>query len=134
MRTTLALSTAITLLATSLYACSSSHSGGGFGNQGGAGGLGGAGCGGGLAGWCGAGVTLGGGGKFYGATFAPVGTVDANNEALVVANTLGDLYQVDVTSGNLTDLGNFGTVTSDDGNGNRFKYPGTVFQLSGDIV
>lgn len=72
--------------------------------------------------------------KFFGATFAPVGTLDPNEEALVVGNTEGDLFRIDITSGAATRLGSFGTVPSDDGNGHRYTYPGTTWQLSGDLV
>jgi hypothetical protein len=67
---------------------------------------------------------------FYGASFAPVGTLDPNNETLVVGNTDGELYEVDITSGAITLINNFGTVPS----GQGFMYPGGAWEMSGDIV
>jgi hypothetical protein len=67
---------------------------------------------------------------FYGASFAPVGTLDPNNETLVVGNTDGELYKVDTSNGNITLINNFGTVPA----GQGFKYPGGAWEMSGDIV
>lgn len=74
---------------------------------------------------------------FYGASFAPVGTVDANAEVLVVGNTDGELYKVDTSDGSIQILGTFGNVPPTDGVAGH-KYPqatqGKPWQLSGDIV
>lgn len=67
---------------------------------------------------------------FYGASFAPVGTLDPANETLVVGNTDGELYKVDVTTGNITLINNFGLVPA----GMGFMYPGVAWEMSGDIV
>lgn len=68
--------------------------------------------------------------KFYGMSFAPVGTLDPQNETLLVGNTDGELYKVDVTSGNITLINDFGTVPA----GKGFLYPGGLWEMSGDIV
>ena len=74
---------------------------------------------------------------FYGASFAPVGTVDATAEALVVGNTDGELYKVDPATGDVTLLGTFGVVPKNDGVAGH-TYPaanqGNAWELSGDIV
>jgi hypothetical protein len=80
--------------------------------------------------------------KFYGQSFAPVGTLDPSHEALVVGNNQGEMYEVSQATGALTIVGTFGDVPADDGNGNTYpsdtsKYggsPGSAFQMSGDIV
>jgi hypothetical protein len=78
--------------------------------------------------------------RFYGQSFAPAGTLNPNNETLLVGNTAGFLYAVDTTSGALTVVGSFGTVPNDDGNHNSYPsdptggVPGSLFQMSGDIV
>lgn len=82
----------------------------------------------------GKGVQLSEEGSFYGATFAPKGTVLPNAEALVVANDLGELYEVNTSSAQTTLLGNFGVVPAADPQGHTFKNKGTQFALSGDIV
>jgi hypothetical protein len=78
---------------------------------------------------------------FYGASFAPAGTLGATGQALVVGNDQGEMYVVDPTTGALTVVGTFGTVPANDGNGNMYPsdptyggQPGSVFQMSGDIV
>lgn len=71
--------------------------------------------------------------RFYALTFAPVGVLDASKEVLVAGNTAGELWAID-SQGGLTLLGNFGTVPSNDGNGHTFQYPGTKWELSGDVV
>jgi hypothetical protein len=76
----------------------------------------------------------GGSARFYGASFAPAGLLEPQKESLLVANTDGELYLVDTTTGALTLVGNFGTVPQSDGNGHKLKYPGTAWELSGDIV
>jgi hypothetical protein len=72
---------------------------------------------------------------FYGLTFAPVGVI-GNTEVLVAANTAGELWAIDTTTatGNLTQHGTFGVVPPNDGHGHNYKYPGTKWELSGDIV
>ena len=74
--------------------------------------------------------------NFYGASFAPAGTLDAANETLVVANSEGELYAIDVVSGAATLVGNFGKVPADDGNGHTYAaaHVGKLWELSGDIV
>jgi hypothetical protein len=72
--------------------------------------------------------------KFFGASFAPAGTLDPQRETLLVGNTDGELYQVDTQTGALALVGTFGKVPNDDGNGHTFKYPGRTWELSGDVV
>jgi hypothetical protein len=74
--------------------------------------------------------------SFYGASFAPAGTLDPAKETLVVANSDGELYAVDVMSGAATLVGNFGNVPADDGNGHAYAaaHVGKLWELSGDIV
>ncbi len=67
---------------------------------------------------------------FYGASFAPIGTLDPTNETLVVGNTDGELYKVDVTTGNITLINSFGNVPA----GQGFMYPGGAWEMSGDVV
>jgi hypothetical protein len=84
----------------------------------------------------GKGVQLPASGNFYGASFAPAGTVDANDEALVIASSEGLVFKADTTSGALTPLGTLGTVPPDDGNGHTYPAAnvGKAWELSGDIV
>ena len=84
-------------------------------------------------------VPITGGGtkaKFYGMSFAPVGTLDPANETLVVGNTDGELYQVNTTSGALTLVGIFGLVPAKDPPGNTYAAAnvGKKWEMSGDIV
>ncbi len=78
--------------------------------------------------------------RFYGQSFAPKGTLDPNDQALVVGNDQGEMYVVDQTTGALTIVGTFGAVPANDGNGNAYPSgpsggaAGTTFQMSGDIV
>jgi hypothetical protein len=74
--------------------------------------------------------------KFYGMSFAPAGTLDPNNETLVVGNTNGELYSVDTMSGALTLLGTFGNVPMKDPPGNMYPAAnvGKAWEMSGDIV
>jgi hypothetical protein len=74
------------------------------------------------------------GDKFYGASFAPAGTIDPANETLVVGDTAGNMYAVDIGTGALTIVGSFGTVPMADPQGNTFMYPGGAWEMSGDIV
>jgi len=62
-----------------------------------------------------------------------VGVLDPAKEVLVAGNSAGELWAVD-SSGNLTQHGNFGTVPANDGHGHTYSYPGTQWELSGDIV
>lgn len=73
---------------------------------------------------------------FFGASFAPSGTLDPTKETLVVANSDGELYAIDVVSGAATLVGNFGTVPANDGNGHAYAaaHVGKAWELSGDIV
>ena len=74
--------------------------------------------------------------KFYGLTFAPQTAALGSDETLIGANSNGDLYMIDQTSGKLTLVGNFGQVPSNDGQGH--DYPtnnvGNNWELSGDSV
>src|SRR5262249_51839174 len=74
--------------------------------------------------------------RFFGASFAPVGTVDPHEEVLVVGSTDGELYRVDPATGDVTLLGNFGLVPDNDGNGHSYPSStrGQPWELSGDIV
>ena len=74
--------------------------------------------------------------NFYGASFAPAGTLDPAKETLVVANSDGELYAVDAVSGAATLVGNFGNVPANDGNGHAYAaaHVGKLWELSGDIV
>ncbi len=73
--------------------------------------------------------------KFEALTFAPVGVIKPGAEALVAGNTAGGLYVIDPTaSPAITQHGAFGTVPADDGRGHAYKYPGMLWELSGDIV
>lgn len=67
--------------------------------------------------------------RFYGASFAPKGTLDPAKEVLLVGNTAGEVYQVDEVSGATSLLNSFGTVPA-----KGFMYPGTPWEMSGDIV
>jgi hypothetical protein len=73
--------------------------------------------------------------SFYGLTFAPAGVLGAG-EVLVASNTAGELWSVvpSGTSASVTQHGTFGTVPANDGHGHTMKYPGTAWELSGDIV
>jgi hypothetical protein len=75
-------------------------------------------------------------GDFYGASMAPVGTLDPQKEVLVVADSAGDLYRVDTSNGQYTKVGNLGTVPANDGNGHPYDgaHIGKRWALSGDIV
>jgi hypothetical protein len=83
---------------------------------------------------------------FYGLTFAPA-DVFPPGESLIAGNTNGELWQIDTTSGTLTQHGTFGKVPSSDGHGHSYPSDpattgtkaadstvGTTWQLSGDIV
>ena len=83
---------------------------------------------------------------FYGLTFAPA-DVFPPSETLIAGNTKGELWQIDTTSGKLTQHGTFGKVPSNDGHGHSYPSDptttgtkaadstvGTAWQLSGDIV
>ena len=72
--------------------------------------------------------------KFYGMSFAPVGTLDPNSETLVVGNTNGELYQVNTSSGALSLVGTFGNVPAQDPSGNSYNNAGQPWEMSGDIV
>jgi hypothetical protein len=61
--------------------------------------------------------------NFYGLTVAPEGTVAAQ-EVLIAADDGGNLFQIDATTGNTTQVGTFGTDTTS----------GLAWGLSGDIV
>ena len=61
--------------------------------------------------------------NFYGLTVAPEGTVAAQ-EVLIAADNGGNLFQIDATTGNTTQVGTFGTDTTSS----------LPWGLSGDIV
>jgi hypothetical protein len=67
---------------------------------------------------------------FYGASFAPAGTLDPQNETLLVGNTDGEIYKVDTGTGATTLINSFGSVP----NGPSVLYPGGAWEMSGDIV
>lgn len=75
-------------------------------------------------------------GAFFGGSFAPVGTLSPGKESLIVANSEGKIFDVDLTNGTLTEVGNFGKVPPNDGRGHNYptKHVGTAWELSGDIV
>jgi hypothetical protein len=88
---------------------------------------------------CGPGVPLTGAGStvaFYGATFAPAGVLGQTSETLIVANSDGELYAVDLQTGALTIVGTFGTVPSRDPNGQTYPSAnvGKAWELSGDLA
>ncbi len=74
--------------------------------------------------------------SFYGATFAPAGTLGASEETLIVANSDGELYAVDLQSGALSIVGTFGNVPLRDPNGQTYPSGnvGKAWELSGDLV
>lgn len=74
-------------------------------------------------------LALPSGSKFYALGIAPEGVLEAG-EALVVGDSLGDLYYVP-TSGTAQKLGSFGAYASGDPPGGKV---GDVWQLSGDVV
>lgn len=84
---------------------------------------------------CGSALALSETGAFYGAAYAPAGTLDATRETLIVAGTEGVLYAVEA-SGALVPVGHFGDVPPNDGNGHvyRTNTVGKRWELSGDIV
>jgi len=71
--------------------------------------------------------------RYYALSFAPVGVLDPAKEVLVAGNTAGELWSID-SGGNTKQHGVFGTVPMKDPHGNAYKYPGTAWELSGDIV
>lgn len=80
--------------------------------------------------------TLGSDARFYGLTFAPPTSKLGNEETLIGANTVGDLYMINRTTGELTPVGRFGKVPSDDGRGHDYPVDnvGQNWALSGDMV
>ena len=88
---------------------------------------------------CGPAVPLTGaatGTAFYGATFAPAGVLGSSDETLIVANSDGELYAVDLQSGAISIVGTFGTVPLRDPNGQTYPSGnvGKAWELSGDLV
>jgi hypothetical protein len=85
---------------------------------------------------CGTKVVLKSPGKFLGASMAPVGVLYPNREALLIADTNGEIYDVDTATGGTTLVGNFGLVPKNDGRGTTYptKTQGSPWALSGDIV
>jgi hypothetical protein len=80
--------------------------------------------------------TVGADAKFYGLTFAPATTALGGAETMIGANSNGDLYMIDKTTGKLTLVGNFGKVPKNDGQGHNYAggNVGKNWELSGDIV
>jgi hypothetical protein len=72
--------------------------------------------------------------RFYGASFAPAGTLDPARETLLVGNTDGELYKIDTATGEAALVGTLGNVPANDGNGHAYKYANRPWELSGDIV
>lgn len=74
--------------------------------------------------------------SFMGLTFAPKGTLDDQKEVLVGADNSGKLWRIDEATGAVTQIGSFGKVPADDGQGNAYAdaYVGEDFKLSGDIA
>lgn len=74
--------------------------------------------------------------KFYGLTFAPATASLGAEETLIGANSNGDMYKIDRTTGKVTLVGNFGKVPSIDGQGHQYDTAnvGQNWELSGDIV
>jgi hypothetical protein len=72
---------------------------------------------------------------FFGLTFAPAGVL-GSGEVLVAANTAGELWAIEPngTGVTLTQHGTFGAVPANDGHGHNMMFPGTNWELSGDIV
>lgn len=71
--------------------------------------------------------------RFYALSFAPAGVLDATKEVLVAGNSDGELWSL-ADDGTATQVGTFGAVPNDDGQGHPFDHPGVPFELSGDIV
>lgn len=74
--------------------------------------------------------------KFEALTFAPKGVIKPGQEILVAGDTAGELWAIDTSSSppSITQHGSFGTVPADDGRGHAYKYPGGLWELSGDLV
>ena len=74
--------------------------------------------------------------KFFGMTFAPPTALLGATETLIGANTIGDLYAINVTTGSLTLVGRLGAVPSNDGQGHSYDsaHVGQNWALSGDLV
>lgn len=74
--------------------------------------------------------------SFMGLTFAPEGTLDDDKEVLVGADNSGKLWRIDEETGVVTQIGSFGKIPADDGQGNAYDsdYVGGDFKLSGDIA
>jgi hypothetical protein len=80
--------------------------------------------------------TVGAEARFFGLTFAPPTPSLGPSETLIGANSNGDLYAIDTSTGKLTLVGNFGKVPADDGRGHAYAAAnvGKNWELSGDIV
>lgn len=80
--------------------------------------------------------TIDTGTAFYGLTFAPPTAQLGASETLIGANSIGELYAINVNTGSLTLVGRFGSVPSDDGNGHTYDstHVGKAWGLSGDMV
>jgi hypothetical protein len=80
--------------------------------------------------------SLGNEANFYGMTFAPPTSTLGTAETLIAANTIGDLYMINRTTGRPTLVGKFGPVPTDDGLGHDYdpSHVGQPWALSGDMV
>lgn len=74
--------------------------------------------------------------KFEALTFAPKGVIKPGQEILVAGDTAGELWAIDTSTSpaTITQHGSFGTVPADDGRGHPYKFPGGLWELSGDLV
>lgn len=72
---------------------------------------------------------------YYGLTFAPAGTLDANVETLIASDTAGELWKIDTSGAKAPEQhGTFGKVPANDGHGHAYANAGKPWELSGDIV
>ena len=60
--------------------------------------------------------------------------LDPAAEVLVGADTLGDVWSIDSTTGILTQHGTFGLVPATDGHGHTYANAGKAWELSGDVA
>lgn len=80
--------------------------------------------------------SLGSNARFFGLTFAPPTANLGNDETLIGANTIGELYMINRSTGALTAVGRFGKVPSNDGRGHDYPaaHVNQNWALSGDMV
>ena len=60
--------------------------------------------------------------------------LDPAAQVLVGADTLGDVWSIDSTTGILTQHGTFGLVPATDGHGHTYANAGKAWELSGDVA